>query len=880
MSIQGLLRADNHIEAITPRDPSELVAEVQASFGLKSVHKTARNFIESTAAVSLIKGPFRLRGMGSIDLGSIDLRSIEPSGVEPSGVEAAGGDASASDAGSAEVGIPAGEPSGAKAPAIPMGDFWLLLDSGRVATSPEGEGELDVAQLVAIQTALFAHFGEGDPPRGPHFLRVVAECLGGLQRLARIQAATPIALLGDIDDALLSDMVAADRRFSRVLKQDPLEVRLIDFSHAHLVEVPALDAFENLAAIDLRNNPELDPQHVLEALAPLERLERVDVSLSGWQREQVEALRELLPGARVVDEIPRGAATVAVALKSGKPLRALDLSDLDLRRLPKGVRQLEHLESLDLSGNPKLDFEEVFAHLAALKTLKRIDLRACALRRLPEQIASIESLEEINLACGTWGDHNRLDVSQALPILAELPNLKRLVLDRAVLLPGQWRKTMRVLSEQFTALEQLGMAGWSTLENSGRMFSAEIQQMLVKMGNVRDVSLGSLQLDSMEPTLEELPLTRLDISRNDISTIAPAQLESLTELVARGTSLTSFEGLERCRKLRVIDLRGPRGAQRTFTFPDWLEWLTELRTLRVQNLAFDEVPATIGKLPRLVELALSSKTLTALPDEIGDLSELRRLVLNDLVSGCEQLAELPSSLGRLAKLELLHVSRGGLKRLPESISDCKALRDVELDDLDLADPMETMIQLAQLPALSRLSVTNSGLTRLPESLAEHTGLTDVRLVGKFASYAQAARVICSLPSLERLDLSRFALAGLPKCFSECTSLRALHYETPRTHTVLSPEVLFSALARLPRFEELSIEDIAGHWRELPSSIGDLTRLERLTLTAVGFSTLPKRMARLHNLRLLHLDRCHAIKASEIKRVRRALPECEIRITDW
>jgi Leucine-rich repeat (LRR) protein len=860
MSIEGFLSADNHIEAITPRDPEQLVAQLQSSFGMKKVHKTARQFIESTAGVSLIKGPFRVRGMGSIDVGEIGDLSL---------------------------------------PALPVGgtegcDFWLMLDSGRVSTQRPADGgdptgELDVTQLVALQTALFEAFGEEDPPRGPKFIRVVARCLGGLPKLAKLHARlrerieggqpAPLPFVADIDAKLLADMVAADRRWASTLRKDPAEVRVIDFSHAHLTELPPLEAFDAVEVIDLRHNPELDPQSVFEALAPLERLIRVDVSLSHWQQEHVEALRELLPACRVVDETPRGAPTIVAALRTGKVLTELDLSGLDLRRLPRQMRELSELEVLDLSGNHRLEFEMVFAQLASLKKLRCLDLRACGLRKLSPVITKLEALEELDLTSGTWGNHNRLEVSEVLPVVAELPNLRRLTLDGARLLPGQWRATMRLLGDKLSGLTHLGMAGWSTLENSGRMFGAEIQQTIAKMGNLESVKLGALQLTAMEPALEELPLRRLDISQNDVSTIAPAQLESLEELVARGTSLSSLEGLERCRKLRLVDVAGPRGAQRTFAFPDWLDWLGELRTLRVENLAFERVPPSIGALQHLEELVLSSKTLATLPDEVGELSALRSLVLHDLVGGCERLEALPDTLGNLQQLTRLRVSHGGLRRLPEAISDCKALRDMELDGLSPADPMDTMTQLAQLP-LERLSVSFSGLTRLPEALADCETLRNVRILGGFQSYAQAARVICSLPNLERVDLSRFALAGLPAAFSECKSLRALHYETPRTHTVLSPEVLFSALARLPHFQELSIDDIAGHWRELPSSIGELARLEKLTLTAVSFGKLPKEIGRLHNLRLLHFDRCPAIRAGELKRLRRALPDCEIRVTDW
>ena len=74
------------------------------------------------------------------------------------------------------------------------------------------------------------------------------------------------------------------------------------------------------------------------------------------------------------------------------------------------------------------------------------------------------------------------------------------------------------------------------------------------------------------------------------------------------------------------------------------------------------LPDEIGNLSNLKELNLYKNQLTSLPDEIGNLSNLRKLYLHN-----NQLTRLPQEIGNLSKLTTLYLYNNQLTSLPEEI---------------------------------------------------------------------------------------------------------------------------------------------------------------------------------------------------------------------
>ena len=109
-------------------------------------------------------------------------------------------------------------------------------------------------------------------------------------------------------------------------------------------------------------------------------------------------------------------------------------------------------------------------------------------------------------------------------------------------------------------------------------------------------------------------------------------------------------------------------------------------------------------------LDVSSNRLTALPEWLGQLTQLLSLYLED-----NQLAALPESLGRLSQLQWLDLQENQLTSLPESLGQLPKLKLLRLDCNQLTALPES---LGQLPELLHLTLNDNGLTDLPESLAQ------------------------------------------------------------------------------------------------------------------------------------------------------------------
>lgn len=121
----------------------------------------------------------------------------------------------------------------------------------------------------------------------------------------------------------------------------------------------------------------------------------------------------------------------------------------------------------------------------------------------------------------------------------------------------------------------------------------------------------------------------------------------------------------------------------------------------------------------VIQLNLYKKTLTSLPESIGNLKSLTNLNLWN-----NQLTSLPESIGNLTSLENLDLGNNQLTSLPESISNLKSLTNLNLKLNRLNDLPES---IGNLTSLKNLDLKGNKLSSLPESICNLKSLTNLNM---------------------------------------------------------------------------------------------------------------------------------------------------------
>jgi hypothetical protein len=104
--------------------------------------------------------------------------------------------------------------------------------------------------------------------------------------------------------------------------------------------------------------------------------------------------------------------------------------------------------------------------------------------------------------------------------------------------------------------------------------------------------------------------------------------------------------------------------QQLSQLPDNIGQLSELRSLFIEKHDLTELPDSFTMLANLKHLYISNNWLTSLPEEFGDLTNLETLDL-----GYNQLVSIPESIGDLENIVYLFLFNNQLSFVPETICD-------------------------------------------------------------------------------------------------------------------------------------------------------------------------------------------------------------------
>ncbi|XP_069150972.1 probable disease resistance protein At4g27220 [Solanum lycopersicum] len=273
------------------------------------------------------------------------------------------------------------------------------------------------------------------------------------------------------------------------------------------------------------------------------------------------------------------------------------------------------------------------------------------------------------------------------------------------------------------------------------------------------------------------------------------------------------------------------------SFPSSVEVLTNLRTLRLDHCRLADV-SILGKLKGLEILSLYGSSITQLPNEFGDLVNLRLLDL----SFCGYLQKIPENLiSRLVRLEELYM--GWSFRLWQ-LADGSAEGSGQV----------SLSELMSLPQLNILCVEVSTLLAFPENF-------DLPSLHKFEITVGYHSAIC-YPNSRRFYL-RELKTGIPNGMNHM-----LQFSNELTMFCASKVILKSifdvegGLNHLKTLEITANDDITYFIDEVlhsdaPLVLGSLEKLHLRTFKKLySLSVHSIKPGSFQNLRILKVEFCH------------------------
>ncbi|WP_202965059.1 leucine-rich repeat domain-containing protein, partial [Neochlamydia sp. EPS4] len=170
-----------------------------------------------------------------------------------------------------------------------------------------------------------------------------------------------------------------------------------------------------------------------------------------------------------------------------------------------------------------------------------------------------------------------------------------------------------------------------------------------------------------------------------------------------------------CKNIKVLNLTK---AGLTYLPPE-IGQLSQLQELYLNQNQLTTLPTEIGQLSQLARLNLNQNQLTALPIEIGQLSQLQSLDLKE-----SQITALPTEIGQLSELTHLYLNQNQLTALPAKIGQLSKLQWLYLNQNQLTS---LPAQIGQLSQLQTLDLNQNQLTALPAAIGQLSELTRLYL---------------------------------------------------------------------------------------------------------------------------------------------------------
>jgi internalin A len=268
------------------------------------------------------------------------------------------------------------------------------------------------------------------------------------------------------------------------------------------------------------------------------------------------------------------------------------------------------------------------------------------------------------------------------------------------------------------------------------------------------------------------------------------------------------------------------------------------------------------------ELDLSGMNLTELPPEIGQLGQLKRLILGEFdwekmeIVG-NQLTELPQELWQLQQLEEINLSENQISAIPDAIAQLSNLQSLKLSSNQISVIPDT---IAQLGNLQYLDLSSNQISVIPNAIAQLGNLQYLKLRSNQISVIPDA--IAQLENLRYLDLWENQISVIPNAIAQLENLQSLRLSYNQINIIPDAiaqlenlqslnlsynqiSVIPDMIARLENLQSLDLSD--NQINAIPGAIAQLENLQSLRLSYNQINVIPDEIAQLENLQSLNLS---------------------------
>ncbi|GLU05045.1 hypothetical protein SLE2022_221690 [Rubroshorea leprosula] len=527
---------------------------------------------------------------------------------------------------------------------------------------------------------------------------------------------------------------------------------------------------------------------------------------------------------------------------NSKSLRYLDISETQLKELPKFITKLYNLQTFRFTNCNSLKMPP--GGIGDLINLRHVYFDDE--ERMPANLGRLTNLQTLPLFFVNTTKGRKIEE------LGSLTGLKgRLEICQLKLVKDKSKAEGAKLHEK--AIEDLVLDWWVGEGNHDN--DEDILEGLQPHSNLRRLSIrgyGGRNLASWMLLLKNMGELRIDScntlvkipSINGFPSLQQLYVKDCDELTSLGDGDGDGEGAITSRSLKTLHIKGCPKLERFL-----VSGLSSLVKLYIGGCdGLECLPSGLSSCTALEELQIwNCSNLISIPEELKQLLSLVKLDIRQ----CQNLKFIPSLEGLVSLKTVTICDCDGLECLPSGLSSCTALEELQI--WDCSNLISIPEELKQLLSLVKLDIRQCQNLKFIPSLE---GLVSLKTV-----------TICNCGGLECLP------SGLSSCTAleelqiwSCPNLVSIPEELKQLRSLVKLEIqqcqnlkFIPSLEGLVSLKTITIGGCDG-LECLPSGLSSCTALEELQIwDCSNLISIPEELKQLLSLVKLDLRQCQNLK---------------------